>query len=200
MLHPSNAQQLIDEAIAITAERSPFETDGLWLEDITAQAGPLIREWDISACYLWRDWPDREKYFPGITKQDIGIDAVAIRRSDGEHIAIQCKARKLDESGRGDPIPKGEIDKFANPSAADFWAERWLVTNGDNPMGDNATKALLIHPKPIKTINIATDLVQQQSTFTHEDCPHCEPHPADEEAIQTRSCMQEEAVARSVRV
>ena len=200
MLHPSNAQQLIDEAIAITAERSPFETDGLWLEDITAQVGPLIREWDISACYLWGDWPDRENHFPGITKQDIGIDAVAIRRSDGEHIAIQCKARKLDESGRGDSIPKGEIDKFANPSAADFWAERWLVTNGDNPIGDNAINALLIHPKPIKTVNIATDLAQQQSGFIHEDCPHCEPHPADEEVHQTRSCMQEEAVAQSVRI
>ena len=200
MLHPSTTQQLIDEAIAITAERSPFETDGLWLEDITAQVGPLIKEWDISACYLWGDWPDREKHFPGITKQDIGIDAVAIRRSDGEHIAIQCKARKLDESGRGDPIPKGEIDKFANPSAADFWAERWLVTNGDNPMGDNATKALLIHPKPIKTINIATDLAQQQSGFIHEDCPHCEPHPTGEEVRQTRSCMQEEAIAQSVRI
>ena len=200
MLHHSTAQQLIDEAIAITAERSPFETDGLWLEDITAQVGPLIREWDISTCYLWGDWPDREKHFPGITKQDIGIDAVAIRRSDGEHIAIQCKARKLDESGRGDPIPKGEIDKFANPSAADFWAERWLVTNGDNPMGDIATKALLIHSKPIKTINIATDLAQQQSGFIHEDCPHCEPHPTGEEVRQTRSCMQEEAVAQSVRI
>ena len=200
MLHPSNAQQLIDEAIAITAERSPFETDGLWLEDITAQVGPLIREWDISACYLWGDWPDRENHFPGITKQDIGIDAVAIRRSDGEHIAIQCKARKLDESGRGNSIPKGEIDKFANPSAADFWAERWLVTNGDNPIGDNAINALLIHPKPIKTVNIATDLAQQQSGFIHEDCPHCEPHPTDEEVHQTRSCMQEEAVAQSVRI
>ena len=200
MIYPSNAQHRIDEAIAITAERSPFETDGLWLEDITAQVGPLIKEWDISACYLWGEWPDREKHFPGITKQDIGIDAVAIRRSDREHIAIQCKARKLDESGRGDTIPKGEIDKFANPSATDFWAERWLVTNGDNPIGDNAINALLIHPKPIKTINIATDLAQQQSGFIHEDCPHCEPHPEGEEVRQTRSCMQEEAVAQSVRI
>ena len=200
MLHPSPIQQLIDEAIAITAERSPFETDGLWLEDITAQVGPLIKEWDISACYLWGDWPDREKHFPGVTRQDIGIDAVAIRRSDGEHIAIQCKARKLDESGRGDPIPKGEIDKFANPSAADFWAERWLVTNGDNPIGDNASKALLIHPKPIKPINIATDLLQQQTTFIPEDCPHCEPHPEGQEVQQTRSCMQEKAVAQSVQI
>ena len=106
----------------------------------------------------------------------------------------------MDEEGRGDPIPKGEIDKFANPSAADFWAERWLVTNGDNPMGDNATKALLIHPKPIKVINIATDLVQQESAFIHEDCPHCEPHPEGEEVRQTRSCMQEEAIAQSVRI
>ena len=66
------------------------------MEDIAEQVGPLIKEWDISACYLWTKWPERETYFPDTTGQDIGIDAVAIRRSDGEHIAIQCKARKLD--------------------------------------------------------------------------------------------------------
>ena len=195
-----NTQNTIEEAITIIAKMSPYETDGLWLEDITVQVGPLIKEWDISACYLWPDWPDREKHFPGVTRQDIGIDAVGIRRSDGAHVAIQCKSRKLDESGRGDPIPKGEIDKFNGPSSADFWAERWLVTNGDNPMGDNALRALSMHPKPIKTINIATDLLQQQSTFVHEDCPHCGPNPDDEEVKQTRSCMQAEAITKSVRI
>ena len=95
-MQPDNAQGLIEEAIRIVAEMSPLETDGLWLEDIAEQVGPLIKEWDISACYLWTKWPERETYFPDTTGQDIGIDAVAIRRSDGEHIAIQCKARKLD--------------------------------------------------------------------------------------------------------
>jgi predicted helicase len=141
-MQPDNAQGLIEEAARIAEKMSPLETDGLWLEDITTQVGPLIKEWDISACYLWPNWPNREKHFPRTTGQDIGIDAVAIRRSDDQHIAIQCKARKLDENGHGDTIPKGEIDKFANPSANDFWAERWLVTNGDNPMGDNALQAL----------------------------------------------------------
>ena len=199
-MQPDNAQGLIEEAVRIAEKMSPLETDGLWLEDITTQVGPLIKEWDISACYLWTKWPDRETHFPNTTKQDIGIDAVAIRRSDGEHIAIQCKARKLDENGHGDTIPKGEIDKFANPSAADFWAERWLVTNGDNPMGENALQALKMHPKPIKAINIASDLQQQQSTFVDEECPHCEPTADGEEIRQTRSCMQAEAIEQSVRI
>ena len=199
-MQPANTQSLIGEAIRIVDEMSPLETNGLWLEDITEQVGPLIKEWDISTCYLWGNWPERETHFPGTTNQDIGIDAVAIRRSDGEHIAIQCKARKLDGGGHGDPIPKTEIDKFANPSAADFWAERWLVTNGDNPMGENTLKALSMHPKPIKAINIATDLLQQHSTFQHEECPHCAPNPDGEERKQSRSCMQEDAIAQSVRI
>ena len=30
--------------------------------------------------------------------------------------------------------------------------------------------------KPIKVINVANDLVQQQGAFTDENCPHCEPN------------------------
>ena len=54
--------------------------------------------------------------------------------------------------------------------------------------------------KPIKMVNIANDLLQQQATFIHEECPHCEPNPDGEERRQTRTCMQTEAIAKSVRV
>ena len=74
------------------------------------------------------------KLFPETTNQDIGIDAVAIRRSDAERIASQCKSRQLDEQGRGDPIAKHEVHKFVSSSSGPFWAERWVVTNGDNSL------------------------------------------------------------------
>ena len=199
-MQSTDTQAIIVEAIGIATEMSPQQTDGKWLEELAALAGPHIREWDISYAYLWGEWPERESRFPKTTKQDIGIDVVAVRRSDGEYIAIQCKSRQLNENGQGDPINKVEIDKFASTSAGDFWAERWIVTNGDNPMGGNVQQALSMHQKPIKAVNIASDLLQQQATFTDEECPHCAPNPDGEERRQTKSCMQNDAIAESVRV
>ena len=189
----------IVDAINIVTKMSPQATDGTWLEDVTVAAGPYIRDWDISQCYLWSDWPERERRFPDASKKDIGIDAVAIRRSDGGLIAIQCKSHQLDSEGHGAAIIKHEIDSFASASSADFWAERWIVTNGDNPLGTNAMAAV---PKnqPIKMVNIANSLQQQKDTIdVIEDCPHCAPNPDGEVRLRTKSCMQMEAVAESVR-
>ena len=101
---------------------NPQDTDGTWLEDVTVQAGPHIKEWDIARCYPWSEWPDREKHFPNTSKQDIGTDAVGIRRSDGQHIAIQCKARQLNAAGEGANIHKTEVDKFTAASTNPLWA------------------------------------------------------------------------------
>ena len=198
-MQANEALDPISEAISIVAEMSPQSTGGKWLEDLTAFVGPHIREWDLRECYSWTDWPEREIRFPNTTNQDVGIDAVAIR-SDGEHIAIQCKARQLDDRGQGAPVSKGELDKFISSSADPFWAERWLVTNGDNPMSPNVTRTPGLKDKPIKAVNIANDLLQQQAAFTYEECPHCEPHPDGEERRQTKTCMQNEAVAGSARI
>ena len=160
----------------------------------------MISEWDVKHCYPWAEWPEREDLFPNTTKQDVGIDAVAVRRSDGEHIAIQCKARQLDEQGYGGSISKGELDKFISSSADPFWAERWLVTNGDNPMSTNIARTPGLREKPIKQVNIINDLLQQQTTPTSEECPHCQPNPDGEERRQTKTCMQNEAVTESVRI
>ena len=54
--------------------------------------------------------------------------------------------------------------------------------------------------RPIKMINIANDLQQQQANFTYEECPHCLPNPGGEPRTQTKSCMQDEAVAQSIRI
>ena len=197
-MQDANTREIILGALDIANEMNPQDTDGTWLEDLTVQAGPHIKEWDIDHCWHWSDWPEREDYFPNTTKQDVGIDAVAIR--DGEYVAIQCKSRQLDEYGNGAPIDKGETSDFANPSSNPFWAERWLVTNGNNPLSGNTLQALSMAGKPLKVVNITNDLLQQQNTSTDEECPHCSLNPDGEQRPQTKSCMQSEAIAESVRI
>ncbi len=195
-----NTQEIISNALDITNEMNPQDTDGTWLEDLTVQVGPYIKEWDIDQCYPWSEWPEREDYYPNSTKQDVGIDAVATRSGDGEYVAIQCKSRQLDTDGQGDPIRKTEIDKFANTSSGSFWAERWVVTNGDNPLSDNIVQAVSADEKPIKLVNLTNDLRQEQTVPPGEECPHCAPKPEGEQRRQTKSCMQAEAIAESIRV
>ena len=200
-MNTSVTQEIIESAIRAVSENSRLSTDGSWLERITVTAGPHIKDWDIERCYGWSDWPERVSCFPGTTNKDVGIDVVGIRRSDGAHIAIQCKSRKLNEHGRGNPISKQETDKFANASSNPFWAERWIVTNGDNALSGNARQVSSMSDTPIKMVNIATDLQQQQEGgATDEACPHCQPNPDDESRIQTRSCMQRDAVNNSIRI
>ena len=211
------AQAAVAAAIAEVNANAAQPTDGKWLEAVAVRAAPRIREWDIAECWAWADWPEREERFPDAPKQDIGIDAVA-RRNDGAHIAIQCKSRQLDAQGVGDPIAAGEIDSFVSASANPFWAERWIVTNGANPLSPNAqSKAAISDPlRPVKLINIAADLAEQQKAYIVEECEHCasdavfaqrpRPHsgPARTAAPpapkQSKTCMQNEAVAESVRL
>ena len=197
-----NPQAIIQQAIDAVDEMSPHQTDGAWLEDIAVAAGPHIRDWDVAECYRWADWPQRQAHFPGATKRDVGIDAVAVRRSDGAHIAIQCKSRRLNADGKGDAIPKHEVDSFASASSAELWAERWLVTNGDNPVTDNALQSASMDGKrPIKVINIAADLRQQAAAFATDDATDdADPAADGEPPPQTKTAMQNEAVAESVRI
>ena len=191
------AQGTIGAAIKKAAEMNPQDTNGRWLEVVTVEAGPCIKEWDITECWHWDEWPDREAHFPGSTKLDVGIDAVAVRRGDGEHIAIQCKSRQLDNEGSGSSIGWGEISKFAAAASGDFWAERWIVTNGDNPLASGATMAAAMNQKPLKLVNITNDLHQEMQAHTVSE----EYVNADSEnALQSKSSMQDEAVADSVSI
>ena len=193
-------QNLIEQAIRVIHDMSPQETDGTWLEDLTVQIGPHVKEWDITCCYPWSEWPEREKLYPDSTRQDVGIDVVGVR-SDHQLVAIQCKSRKLNADGRGDPIHKTEIDKFMGTTTAPHWTERWIVTNGDNRLSDNVLAAVAQGQTPIKTINITNDLLlQQQTAFINEGGPHCETNPDGEERRQTKTSMQAEAVSASVRI
>ena len=199
-MQDANRIRIISEALDWANEMNPQDTDGTWLEDLTVQVGPYIKEWDIDRCHPWSEWPEREDYYPNSTKQDVGIDAVATRSGDGEYIAIQCKSRLLNTDGQGDPIRKTEIDKFANTSSGSFWAERWVVTNGDNPLSDNIVQAVSADEKPIKLVNLTNDLRQAQTAPLEEECPHCAPNPEGEQRRRTKSCMQAEAVAESIRI
>ena len=196
MLTDKNAQERIKQALAVVAENNPKKTDGKWLEELTVQIAPHIKDWDISQCWPWREWLPRKK------DTDIGIDAVASRRSDGKYIAIQCKSRQLDAHNQGAPIHKSEVDPFLSTSADADFVERWVVTNGDNRLSHNITAIPGIEKKPPKLINIANDLLQQ-SAFTEEECPHCKPSQDgqdSEERRRTKTCMQHEAIKESVRI
>ena len=198
----ADEREIIMEAIDIAAQNNPNATDGKWLENLIEFSAPFIKEWDIAECHTWPEWPDREKYFPETTKVDIGIDLVAIRRSDQQHIAIQSKSRQLNNNNNGDPINKDEVAKFAAPTENPFWAERWVVTNGNCPLGDKVKQLESMATKPIKLVNIVEDLRQQQSPVFDDYCPHCTPPPSesDEPQRQTLSCMQNETVNEAVRI
>ena len=192
---------IIDDAIDEIDATSSSSTDGKWLEYLTAKVAPHLKEWDIDLAWPWTDWEEREERFPGTTNQDIGIDVVAERRSDGELIAIQCKSRKLNAEGRGSDITKREADSFLSSSAERIWAERWIVTNGNAKLSSNIEQTLSMSPKPLKLVNIHADLASQnQITQIAEDCAHCQSDPDPETAVQTKSCMQDEAVETSVRI
>ena len=195
------AHKTIEAAIEKAAEMNPQETDGEWLEVVTVESGPHINEWDIVKCWHWDEWPDRELHFPDTTKLDVGIDVVAVRGSDRAHIAIQCKSRKLDEYGHGSSLTSTEVAKFAAASSGDFWAERWIVTNGDGALASGAKQAAAMNEKPIKVVNITNDLYQQrQANVEPEECEHCQSDLEGGAHVQTKSCMQNEAVANSVRI
>ncbi len=193
-------QDIIQDAISTLVEQSTQITDGKWLETLTVNIAPYVKEWDLACCWYWSEWPEREIHFPHTTNQDVGIDAVAQRRSDNEYVAIQCKSRRLDDHGNGAPISKAETDKFASASSGTFWAERWIVTNGNAPLNNNAQQVLSMADKPIKMVDIAHDLRQQHDTFTEEDCPHCTSNPDGEPRRQTKTCMQTQAITESVRI
>ena len=136
-----DARVIIENAIDRLELMRDQQSGGKWLENLTAAVSPYIKDWNIAECWTWTEWPDREITFPGSTNQDIGIDVVAVRRGDGRHVAIQCKSRRL-ENGIPAAIQKSELDSFANVSSNPFWAERWLVANGEAPFSPQAEQAL----------------------------------------------------------
>ena len=192
----TTAQDVIAQALETLEGAKSEPTGGKWLERLTAQIAPYVREWDLSHYWTWAEWPDRERLLPETTSQDNGIDAVAINRSSGDLIAIQCKSRQLDENGRGRDIDRPEITSFISESENKLYTQRWLITNGDNRLNDRAERTNSQLSKKIKLINLHADLaVQQQGSVRDEECPHCQPNPDGEWRRQSKTCMQNDAVS-----
>ena len=191
----SSVSDRISVALDEIERTSPHQTDGKWLEHLTADCASLIAEWDVSGAWLWQDWPDRQTHYP--KTPDIGIDVVAKRASDGRFIAIQSKSRKLDEHRRGADITKKEFDSFLAASADELWAERWLVVNGDTRLSGLAGKT--VGQKPVKLVNIETDLRKQQDTG-QPDPPEPYLYCDGSDGHLTRDRMQAEAIETSVKL
>ena len=195
----TTAHDVIAQALETLENAKSEPTGGKWLERLTAQMAPYIKEWDISHCWTWAEWPDRERLLPETTSQDNGIDAVAIDRSNGSFIAIQCKSRQLDENGRGRDIDRPDITSFISESDNELYAERWLITNGDNRLNDRAERTNSQLSKKIKLFNLHADLAaQHQGSARDEECPHCQPNPDGEWRRQSKTCMQNDAVSTAV--
>ena len=195
-------RETIEAAIAEIAEMSAQETDGEWLEKLAVRVAPLIRDWDIEQAWRWGEWEYGEANLgTGYMRADVGIDAVAMRRSDGKYIAIQCKSRMVDGDGRGNPISKDESDSFSSASASEFWAESWIVSNCDVGLGSRAEQVASMRGKPVKILNVARDLERERESWAFQDdrCAHCD-NPDDPNAVQSKTCMQNDAVDRSVRI
>ena len=170
-------------------------TRGKWLENLTVQTAPIIKDWDVAECYAWSEWPDREKHFHGSSKRDIGIDCVAVRNHDQGLIAIQCKSRRLESEALSQPLLKNEIDAFLGTTTDPVWQERWLLTNGEVELHSNAQQAIAMASRsnPIKMVNIHADLVS-------ENAARQEAASAPSAASQSKNAMQEECIATSVRL
>ena len=192
---------VLREIAAAIETYSSQQTDGRWLEEATVRALPHIRELDLSDCWSWQDWPDKHEVLPEAPVHDtVGIDAVARRRSDNRWVAIQVKARELNDDGVGNPIHSAEVDKFlAGASNREVWAERWLIVNGSVELSGHAPKKVVMSGAPIKLLNLA-ELVSGQIhelTSASSDAPVA---TASDEKAQTRSEMQDEAVSDAVRI
>ena len=150
--------QALERARSVLEEHAPLPTDGKWLEELTVDIGPRLAEWDVEVVYPWGQWPERELHFPDSAASDFGIDLVAIRGSDGAHIAIQCKSRLFDSEGKGSDIAKKEFDSFVSASRSDFWSERWLVTNGAARLSAPADRTNKAGDDQVTLVDLAVDV------------------------------------------
>ncbi len=217
-----DADSVIEDALDRLKANAHQQTDGRWLEDLTAEVAPHLRDWNVDECVRWQDWQARSDVMgEGTPSVDVGIDLVARRRDDGRYIAIQVKARKLDLQGEGERINSAEIDKFlAAASDKDVWAERWFVVNGNVRLGGHSPGKVAMSGAPVTVLNVAQAVESQHAALAADDdnesCPHCSAAngalvpghalpdatgvapPREEAPAQTRSCMQREAVETAV--
>ena len=187
----SSIISFLNSALEQIAGNSFSQTDGIWLEELTAEVVPHIVDFNVSNSWVWKDWPDRQKHYKNTP--DIGIDVVAERRSDGKFIAIQCKSRKLNSDGRGSNINKRDFDSFLATSTDELWAERWLVVNGAVHLSKNAEKS--IGSRRVSLVNIESEIRKCVDQLLSES--ECYEEPEEITGAQTRDDMQQEVINKS---
>ncbi len=192
-------------------ERSRTESDGMWLEEVVVRAAPLLPHWDFDKCERWKEWGGREGMFPGVGLDDPSVDAVGTPRGrETRPVGIQCKARMLDASGKGSPISRDEMDRFMSATANDKWSGRWVVTNGDVPIGAKVQQQAKMQERPLTHVNIVAELRDVLRSLEADgggdSCPHCEAKELPTSNVvesslplQTKACMQREAVECAVK-
>ena len=185
----TNDLNRLREALVTIEEMSSQQTDGKWLEQLTADCAPLIAEWDVCEAWKWDDWPGKEY-------RDCGIDVVA-KRHDGKHIAIQCKSRQLGDNGEGNPINRREINSFIAESTirTEDWEELWLVVNGAVGTSSNADKVLC--ENNVKQVNLHSD-IRKHLDATSSNIDEDQVPREEVDSKQTRDAMQQEAVEIAV--
>ena len=100
------------------------------------------------------------------------------------------------------------MNKFLAAAAnAGVWTERWVVVNGAVLLGGHSPGKVKMSGAAVKVANIAQAVESQRTALDvsiDDLCPHCGTATdndlvnCDEPLIQTRSCMQSEAVAKAV--
>ena len=180
--------QMLTDALKEIEIQSLHPTGGTWLEELTQNVGNLLREWDIEECVDWDDWVQTQTVFPTKkSKKDIGIDLVA-KRDSGKLIAIQCKSRQLNKDGSGDQIKFDDISNFMSITQDVVWVERWIITNGDNPLASNALEAQKMTPSnPVKISVLSRDVQQELDALRQQSL-----------ATSSKTEMQNEVVASCV--
>lgn len=125
MLKGTSAE--LEQELKVLEAHEHDATDGKWLEQVVRRVAPGIVGWRIEKVWTWREWPERKEHFPTSRGGDDGVDLVA-KGDDGRWIAIQCKGRG-EVNGKPRTLNKEDARDFIAASAADFWHERWIVTN-----------------------------------------------------------------------
>ncbi|MFC6706188.1 DEAD/DEAH box helicase [Flexivirga alba] len=97
----------------------------------------------FSHVYLWNDWPGRDG------KHDTGIDLVAVDRTTGANVAIQCKFYAPDST-----IGKQDIDSFLSASGKEGFGERIIVSTTDK-WNSHAEDAIQGQQIPVRRIGMA---------------------------------------------
>lgn len=130
--------QLREQATSETSKGTKFEHLMLGF----LRTDPMYAD-QFSDVYLWNDWPGREG------KHDTGIDLVAVDRTTGANVAIQCKFYASDST-----IGKADIDSFLSASGKEGFGERIIVSTTDK-WNNHAEDAVQGQQIPVRRIGMA---------------------------------------------